>query len=88
MHPHVLKENVVESGEGGDAVDGEVVCREITIGTAGGRKRRLTVLDALRMTGQAETFEIDERCGVEVKNVEEAESTVKLGDLGYIRTDA
>ena len=35
MHPHVLKENVVESGEGGDAVDGEVVCREITIGTAG-----------------------------------------------------
>ena len=46
------------------------------------------MLDALRMTSQAETLEVYKRRGVEIEDVEEAESTVKLGDLGYVRTDA
>ena len=34
VHPHILKENVVEAGGSGDAVNGIVVCGEIPISTA------------------------------------------------------
>ena len=34
MHPHILKQNVVEAGGSGDAVNGIVVCGEGTISTA------------------------------------------------------